>query len=318
MSVAVGFLLLRPAMRKAREFDVAVVGGGPAGLSSALWLGRYLLETVLIDSGDARNWATASINGYLGLPRIRPAALRRRGQSECRRHGVQVVKGAVDRVDRVDIERLELTLQDGRRFAARRLVLAIGLKDVWPDLPGLEHCYGLSAHHCPDCDGYEARDRKTVVVGYGKKVVALAFALATWTRDLIICTNGHPCDIPRELVRKLDTLNIPIVETRVRKVHSNGAELRWLELVDGMHLDAEKLFFTVSHYPADDLGVQLGCERDDDGLILVDHAKRTSVENVWAVGDVTPGPQLAISAAADGAVAAAAVQRSLLPETRRL
>ncbi|MGH7460230.1 MAG: NAD(P)/FAD-dependent oxidoreductase [Longimicrobiales bacterium] len=317
-AVAVGFLRLPIVMRKAREFDVAVVGGGPAGLSSALWLGRYLLKTVLIDSGDPRNWETASVNGYLGLPRVRPAALRRRGRGECRRYGVKLINGAVDRADRTDIERFELTLQDGRRFAVRRLVLAIGLKDVWPDLPGLDRCYGQSAHHCPDCDGYDTCNRKTLVVGYGRKAVALAFALATWTRDLIVCTNGHPCDIPRELVHKLDALNIPIVETRVRWVHSEGSRLRWLELADGMHLDAEKLFFTVSHYPADDLGVQLGCERDEDGLILVDHAKRTSVENVWAVGDITPGPQLAISAAADGAVAAAAVQRSLLPETVRL
>ena len=299
-------------------FEVAVVGAGPAGLSCGLWLGRYLRNTVVIDSGDPRNWETAHINGMLALPDIKPATLRERGRDECRRYGVKLVDGLVDRVCSTGKERFELTLRDGENFQVKRLVLAIGLRDVWPDLPGLDRCYGLSAHHCPDCDGYDTRGKRTVVVGYGRRVAGLALSLSTWTSDIIICTNGHSCEIDQEHLRKLDRLNIPVIETPVRMVHSEQRHLRYLELEDGMQINAEKLFFAVSHLPADDLGVQLGCKRDDDGLILVDYARKTSVPHVWAIGDIKPGAQLAITAAADGAIAAAAIHRSLLPEERRL
>ncbi|MEX2285090.1 MAG: NAD(P)/FAD-dependent oxidoreductase [Gemmatimonadota bacterium] len=305
-------------MPKAKTFEVAVVGGGPAGLSCGLWLGRYLHSTVVIDSGDPRNWETAHINGFLGLPKVKPAALRQRGRSECRRYGVKLVDGVVDTVDRTGDERFELVLRDGKQYEVGRLVLAIGMRDIWPDLPGLDRCYGLSAHHCPDCDGFDACGKRTIVVGHGRKAASLAFALMTWTQDIIILTNGKPCGMEKQHVDKLHHLNIPIIETPVRATHSVERHLRWLELEDGMQIDAEKLFFAVEHLPADDLGVQLGCERDEDGLILVDYARCTSVEYVWAAGDITPGSQLGITAAADGAVAAASIHRSLLPEERRL
>jgi thioredoxin reductase len=303
---------------RTRDFDVAVVGGGPAGLSCALWLGRYQRSTVLIDAGDPRNWETAGVNGYLGLPKVRPADLRRRGRTECKRYKVRLIDALVNTVARRDSERFDLELKDGPNLSAKRLVLAIGLQDVWPDVPGLDHCYGLSAHHCPDCDGFETIGKKTIVIGQGKKAVSLALALSNWAGDLVICTNGKPANIQKDLLAKLDALNIPVIQTPVRMTHSENRMLTYLELENGMHLDGEKLFFAVEHLPADDLGAQLGCDRDEDGLILVDETKRTSVENVFAVGDITPGPQIAIRAAADGAIAAAGIHRSLLPEVRRL
>ena len=295
-----------------------MIGGGPAGLSCALWLGRYQRSTVLIDAGDPRNWDTAGVNGYLGLPKVKPADLRRRGRTECKRYKVRLIDTTVTKIAHPEPERFEIELADGPLIAAKRVVLAIGMVDRWPDVPGLEHIYGRSAHHCPDCDGFETIGKKTVVIGYGKQAVALALALSNWTGDLVINTNGSPPNISRDLLDKLDALNIPIVQTRVRMAHSEDRNLRYLELEDGMHLDAEKLFFAVDHLPADDLGVQLGCQRDEDGLILIDETRRTSIANVFAAGDITPGPQMAIRAAADGAVCAVAIHRSLLPEVRRL
>jgi thioredoxin reductase len=305
-------------MSKSRDFEVAVIGGGPAGLSCALWLGRYRHKTVLIDGGDPRNWETTGVNGFLGLPRVRPAALRRRGRAECRRYKVKLADECVDQVRRNGDEDFEMQTDAGNLFRARRLVLAIGLVDRWPDLPGLEHCYGLSAHHCTDCDGFEAVGKKTVVIGHGRKAAAMAFALLTWTDQIIICSNGEPCNLEPAVDQKLKKFNVPVVQTKVKWVHSEERHIKYLDLQDGMQIDAQKLFFVVEHLPADDLGVQLGCKRDDNGLILVDATRRTSVEHVYAVGDITPGAQLAITAAADGAVAAAAIHRSLLPEDRRL
>ena len=301
-------------------YDVAIVGGGPAGLSAGIWLARYLHSVVLIDSGDPRNWATRSINGFLGLPRIRPPELRALGRDECRRYGVRLVDSTVDLARKLGDEHFALDLVDGDRYEARRLLLAIGLKDNWPNIPGLERVFGANAHVCPDCDGFECSDKKTVVIGVGRKAVGLALNLTTWTRDLLICTNGEPTGFDRpEYCEKLDALNIPILSERIERVRvEDGSKIYSLELANGMCLDADKLFFAFGQHPADDLGVQLGCERDETGQIVIDGSYHTSVYNVFAAGDIVPGPQLAIAAASDGAMAALAVHKSLVPEGRRL
>jgi thioredoxin reductase len=301
------------------RFDVAIVGGGPAGLSASIFLARYLHSVVLIDNGDPRNWETRGINAYLGLPKITPAELRLRGREEARKYGVRLVDDCIDRARLMSDEEFVLDSRGGDEFVGRRLLLAIGLKDVWPDIPGLERAYGETAHVCPDCDGYEARDRKTVVIGKGRKAVGMALNLTTWTSNIVICTNGEPPDMDRaEYCDKLDTLNIPVLTQKVERIRVRERRVYSLELGDGMELDAEKIFFAIGQYPADDLGAQLGCERDEGGHIVVDRVYHTSVRNVFAAGDIVPGSQLAIAAASDGAIAALAIHKSLVPEGRRL
>ena len=301
------------------DFEVAIVGGGPAGLSAACFLARFLHTVVLIDSGDPRNWETRGINCFLGMPGIEPAEMRERGRDEARKYDVELVDDCVDRVLRRGEEEFVLMLHDERELRATRLLLAIGLKDVWPAIDGLEKVYGATAHVCPDCDGYEARDKRTVVIGNGRKAVGMALNLSTWTRDLIICTNGLPPEMDEpEYCQKLDRLDIPVITERVRRLCERRGKLTCLELESGATIDADKLFFAIGQYPADDLGAQLGCERDIEGHIIVDRHYHTSVTNVYAAGDIVPGSQLAIAAAADGAIAALAIHKSLVPESRKL
>ena len=326
-------------------YDVAIVGGGPAGLSAAIWLGRYLHSVALIDSGDPRNWETQGINGYLGLPGIRPAGLRGAGRDEARRYGVALVDGCVVRARKEGDDRFVLEYDpillpkaredrpgpgtvrhpddneprpETRTIVARRLLLAIGLKDVWPRVEGIGEVYGDRAHVCPDCDGYDARDRKTVVIGRGRKAVGMALNLLTWTDDVTVCTNGDDPGFDDELAGKLEALAIPVIEEPILRVSLREGSLRSLVFGDGRTLGCEKIFFAIGQYPADDLGAQLGCERDEDGQIVVDPHHHTSVYNVFAAGDIIPGPQLGVVAAANGAVAALAIHKSLVPGDRKL
>jgi thioredoxin reductase len=305
--------------RANRLYDVAIIGGGPAGLSASIWLARYLHDVVLVDSGDPRNWETRGINGFLGLPNIRPAELRGAARDEARKQGVELVDAVCDRVVCQDEDTFELALESGVVIRARRLLLAIGLKDVWPDVPGLDRVYGRTAHVCPDCDGHECVDKKVVVIGSGRKAVGMALNLTTWTSDIVICTNGEPANLDlQEYCDKLDALNIPVIEFPISCVDHSGSRVHSLTFESGLALDTDEIFFAIGQYPADDLGAQLHCDRDAGGHIIVDESYHTSVRNCFAAGDIVPGPQLAVAAAADGAIAALAIHKSLVPAERKL
>ncbi|MDB4877022.1 MAG: Pyridine nucleotide-disulfide oxidoreductase, FAD/NAD(P)-binding domain protein [Gemmatimonadetes bacterium] len=305
-------------MNESTSFEIGIVGGGPAGLSAAIWSARYLHSVVVVDSGDPRNWETRGINGYLGLEGIKPPELRHRGRETCKALGVQLVDGIVLRVEKENDDDFLLSVEGGRQLRVRRLLLAIGVRDVWPDIPGLGNAYGTNAHVCPDCDGYDARGKKVVVIGHGRRAVGMALNLTTWTNDIIICTNGRPAELDDEYCEKLDALNIPVLTDPITQVCCENREIHCLMLEGGKQLDTDKVFFTIAQYPADDLGAQLGCERDEEGHLAVDAHGNTSVTHVYAAGDITPGPQLAIAAAAEGATAALSMHKSLVPEERKL
>jgi thioredoxin reductase len=306
-------------MREQQKFDIGIVGGGPAGLSAAIWSARYLHSVALVDSGDPRNWETRGVNGFLGLEGVNPPELRRRGRVTCRELGVDLIDGMVLHAEQSEEEEFLLSLEGGARLSVRRLLLAIGIRDIWPDIPGLDHAFGRNAHVCPDCDGYDARGKKVVVIGHGRRAVGMALNLSTWTDDIIICTNGRPAELDEpEYCEKLDALNIPVLTDAITQVCCENGRISCLKLDDGKQLDTDKLFFTIAQYPADDLGAQLGCDRDDEGHLLIDAHGNTSVQHVYAAGDITPGPQLAITAAAEGAAAALSIHKSLLPPGRKL
>jgi thioredoxin reductase len=301
-----------------RVYDVAIVGGGPAGLSAALWLARYLHSVVVIDRGDPRNWETRGINGIIGSQGIRSPDLRRQGRADAEKFGAEFLNDSVTTVQNLNAERFNLGTGKNGTIAARRLLLAIGIQDIWPNIPGLDECFGETAHVCPDCDGYETKDCKTVVIGAGRRAVGMALNLTTWTDRIVICTNGEPANMTQPLLDKLSELNIPVLEAKVTRIASEDGHIRCVNLDGGMSLDCQRLYFAIGQYPADDLGAQLKCERDHGGHIEVDESNRTSVLNVFAAGDIIPGPQLAIAAASDGAIAALAIHASLVPESRRL
>lgn len=332
-------------MNEHYTYDVAIVGGGPAGLTAALWLGRYLHSVVVIDSGDPRNWETRGVNGFPGHPGIKPADLRGRTRDECRDYGVELIDGFVTRVRPDDDDGFIVEFDpmpetkaredqrgsgaprdpadnapraETRSLRALRLLLAFGLRDEWPKVPGLRQVYGSAAHVCPDCDGYDTIGKKVVVIASGRKAAGMALNLATWTNDIVVCTNGRAPDLDADQCVKLDALNIPVLSAKIDRVVPEGDSIYSLELEGGMHLDCDHIFFALSQRPADDLGAQIDCERDDEGQIVVSAHQQTSVENVWAAGDITPGAQLAIVAAAEGAVAALSIHKSLVPNERRL
>lgn len=305
----------RPA--RPSELDVVVVGGGMAGLSAGLWLGRYQRRVRVFDAGPGRNQAAGGVHGYPGVKDPKPAALRATLRAQARDVGATIERGEIVGVQG-DKGRFRVARAAGADVDCERLVLAYGLRDYVPAIPGFIEHYGSAVFHCPDCDGPGVRAMRVGVLGWDHHAAALALFLLTWTERLTLLTHGCPLEIDEDVLRLLDDSGIGVrMETLVRAT-GDGTTLDAVELDSGEAVPLDAVFFHLGSEPRCDLAARLGCETDDDGYIIVDRGQETSVPGVYAAGDITGHPHLAVTAAAEGVRAALTAHRSLLPSYRHL
>lgn len=310
-------------------YDCIVIGAGPAGLSAALFLARYRRRALTFHHNSPRNLYSHGVHGFLGHHGIMPEELLARGRDEVTKHGGLIVEGCVTKVEKVADEHFRVYTGDdqnvedetSKSFEARRVLLATGLRDLTPDCPGFTDFYGVSVHHCPDCDGYEVSDKRVAVLSRGREAIGFTLGLLTWTDKLTLITNGDESGITDEHRAKLAHFNIPITNRRIIGLEGD-TEKKQLERVrfeDGKPLECDALFFNLGTEMSGELHEMLGCKLDEEcGLIAVDDVRQTSVEGVYAAGDITPHSQLAVVAAAEGAMAAIHIHKSLIPEERRV
>ena len=310
-------------------YDCIVVGAGPAGLSAALFLARYRRRVLSFHHNSPRNLYSHGVHGFLGHHGIMPEELLARGRDEVTKHGGLIVEGCVTKVERIADEHFRVSTGDeedgreaqGQSFEARRILLATGLRDLTPDCPGFSDFYGITVHHCPDCDGYEVSDKRVAVRSRGQEAVGFTLNMLTWTDKLTLLTNGDEGDITDEHLAKLAHFNIPLNNRRIVGLEGD-AEKKLIERVrfdDGEAIECDALFFNLGTEMSGDLHEQLGCELDKEcGLVSVDEEQQTSVPGVYAAGDITPHSQLAVVAASEGAMAAIHIHKSLIPEERRV
>jgi len=304
-------------------YDCIVVGGGPAGLSASLFLARYRRHTLTFHHNSPRNEYAHGVHGFLGHHGISPAELLARGRDEVTAHGGLIIESCVTGIEQLTNKNFRVYtgngIQDSRTYDAQRILLATGLRDVTPDCPGFREFYGFSVHHCPDCDGYECIDKRIAVLGSGTKTVGFALGLLTWTNKITLVTDDG-ASLSEDDRTQLAAFDIGVREQSIKALEGDlkSRQLRRVLFNEGDALECDILFFNLGNQPASNLHEMLGCKLDEEcGLVWVDRTQQTSVEGVYAAGDITPNSQLAVVAAAEGAMAAIHIHDSLIPSERK-
>ena len=293
-------------------YDVIIVGAGPAGLSAALILGRARRRVLVCDTGRPRNAASRAMHGYLTRDGMPPSEFLRTAREQMRQY---------ETVEMRDIEvvhaecrdgQFHVTLQDGVRLAARKLLIATGVSDNVPSIPGFRELYGLGVFHCPYCDGWEVRDQPLAVYGRGARGLGLSLELTGWSRDIVLCTDG-PSELAPDDIARLTRNGIIVREDRVARLEGTST-LERIVFETGEALPRRAVFFTTGQTQQSGLARTLGCEINEKGTVRTGKYETTHLSGLYVAGDASRAVQWVIVAAAEGAEAAFAINTDLLKE----
>jgi thioredoxin reductase len=301
----------------AQTYDVVIVGAGPAGLSAALILGRCRRSVLICDTGNPRNAASHALHGYLTRDGIDPAEFRAIGRRELAQYDtVELRNIGVTAAACQPGPKFEVTLADHEVVRARRLLIATGVCDNLPEIDGIRELYGRSVFHCPYCDGWEVRDQPLAIYGRGARGLGLALELTTWSRDLVLCTDG-PSEIDDDGRARLERNGIALREERVAALRGRDGMLERILFEEGEALPRRALFFTTGQFMRSKLAVDLGCEISDKGTVRTGKYEATHLTGLFVAGDASRAVQWVIVAAAEGAEAAFSINTDLTKEDLR-
>jgi thioredoxin reductase len=293
----------------ATEYDVVVVGGGAAGLSAALVLGRARRRVAVVDAGAPRNAPAAHLRGFLSRDGMAPADLLAAGRVEVSRYSVELVYDQVMGID----PGFDVRLAGGRVLTARRILVATGIRDELPDISGVQERWGRDLLHCPYCHGWEVRDQPLGVLGTVPGSVQHAELVRQWSDDVVFFVNSY--DLTSAERARLEARGVRVVTGEVVRLVIADDRLCGVELVDGQVVARTAVFVRpVNRPPTDGLLAGLGCAVDETGFVQVDRTGRTSNPGVWAAGNVVdPRAQLITSAGA-GSASAIGINADLVQE----
>lgn len=296
--------------------DVIIVGGGPAGLSAGLILGRFRRSVLICDSGQPRNAKASGIHGLLTREGIPPREFLEIARAELGAYAtVEIQDREIVDIKQVN-EAFEVYFQNGQSAKSRKLLFASGVKDALPSIEGLAQLFGKSVFHCPYCHGWEARDKAIAILANEHLALHFAELLYSLSKNIIICTNGDSLISPADHAHILEQ-GIEIIETPIERLDYQDNLMRGLVFADGSYVKRDVAFVSTKVEQHSLLPVQLGCELTEHGHVLIDLMGKTSVAGVYAAGDLVNRQQQVLFAMAAGASSAAAINTELASEKFR-
>ena len=293
--------------------EVIVVGGGIAGLSAAIYLGRAQRDTLVIDSGHSMAKWEPAVENYLGFPKgVGGKELLKYGYQQAKRHEVNF---AQDEIKTVSLGKPGFVLKGKKTYRTNRLLVATGIFHLPPEIPGVKECLGHSMFFCKDCDGYRVRGKRIAIIGSNNEAVEYALGMLYYSPCVMVVTNGKRASWSKRHARWLAEYEIPVERKRVRDVDYRRRKIRALEFAGGERIKIDYLFTTRGDVFHTGLAEQVGAKLDTEGQIKVDQCMRTTVPRLYAAGCVTPANCQMIIAAGQGAAAGQAINRDLLEES---
>ncbi|WP_218150572.1 NAD(P)/FAD-dependent oxidoreductase [Actinokineospora terrae] len=290
------------------DYDTVVIGAGAAGLNAALLLARARRRVAVVDNGRPRNAPAAHMHGFLSRDGIAPPVFLDVARAEVLGYGATLIDASVSEVT----EGFTTTLDTGQTLSARSLVVATGLRDELPDIPGVRERWGRDVVHCPYCHGYEVRDRPLGILGTSPGAVFHAQMLRQWSADVVLF--AHTLDMTAEDRAQLHARGIQVIDGPIRSVVVTDDAVRGVELTDGTQIARSTVFVVPRMVPRDSLLRALGCTVGPDGWIVVDRAGQTTVPGVFAAGNVIDPRAQVVTAAGMGSAAGFAINIALVQD----
>lgn len=301
------------------SYDVAVIGGGAAGLSAALVLTRARRSVAVIDAGEPRNAPAAHMQGFLSRDGLPPSELLAVGRDEVAAYGGHLLSGTVTSVTRTagadSDPAFEVRYGDGAVLVARRVLVTTGLRDELPDVPGVRERWGRDLLHCPYCHGHEVRDQRLGLLGGTPEAVQHALLVRQWSDDVVYF--AHTGTLTPSEREQLLARAVGVVEGAVTRLVVEDDALRGVELEGGQVVARDAVFVRPRMVPHGTLLTELGCATHDTGWVVADPTGRTSVDGVWVAGNAANPRAQVITAAGEGSAAAIAINNDLVEEDTR-
>jgi thioredoxin reductase len=271
-------------MTGSKDFEVIIIGGSYAGLSSAMALGRSLRNVLIIDGGQPCNKQTPHSHNFLTQDGKTPQEISTLAKQQVEKYEtVQFYNGLATSGTKTE-NGFEITTNTNKKFTAKKLIFATGLKDTMPDIKGFSACWGISVIHCPYCHGYEYRNQNTAIIANGAKAFHLASLVNNLTNRVTILTNGK-ADLDAEQTEKLNKHHIKIIEAKISEIEHENGQLKNILFDDSAKLSFDVAYGAVPFTQHSDIPEKLGCELTEHGYLKVDNFQKTTVEGVFACGD---------------------------------
>ncbi len=296
--------------------DVIIVGGGPSGLNAAVVLGRCRRKVLLFDHGNQRNISSHGMHNYLTRDDVKPSDFLDISRKEIEKYGVILKPVAIKHADKKNESHFTVTDVNGTVYHSKKLILATGLKDKLPEVPGAKEIYGTSMHHCPYCDGWEWRDKRIAVYSNRKGGDNLAIVLTRWSSSITLFTDGRKY-LKQDQRDKLKKENINVIDTPVQSFESHDKKLSNIILKDGDKHAADAVFFANGFEVQCDLVESLGCLTGKNSVALTNKSQQTNIAGLYVVGDASKDMHFVVVAAAEGAKAAVYVNKELMEEENK-
>lgn len=295
------------------SFDVIIAGGSYAGLSAAMALGRSLRNVLIIDSGKPCNEQTPHSHNFLTQDGKTPAEISKEAREQVEKYNtVKFQEGFVVKISKT-ADGFEAETQLGQNFKSKKLIIATGILDVKPDIPGFDECWGISVLHCPYCHGFEVKDEKTGIIANGDFAFEFSKMISHWTKDLTLFTNGKS-DLTEDQIRKMIKKDIKINENKIESLEHTNGKIENIIFKNGSKVSVKAVYAKVPFEQSLNVSEDLGIEIGEFGHIKTDAFYKTSSYGVYACGDSSSMMRSVANAVGSGNVVGAMVNKELIEE----